>query len=67
MQRSKGGVCAAAEVRREDVCGAKRAQKGTSDGSRAEAESALERVQERNEEWENDPRWNDDVDEDEQA
>ena len=37
MQRSKGGVCAAAEVRREDVCGAKRAQKGTSDGSRAEA------------------------------
>ena len=29
-------------------------------GSREEAGHALERVAERNEEWENDPRWNDD-------
>ena len=30
----------------------------------AEAERALDKVEERNEEWENDPRWNDDVEED---
>lgn len=30
--------------------------------SRAEAEGALATVAERNEEWDNDPRWNDDVD-----
>ncbi|MDP3967932.1 MAG: hypothetical protein Q8Q02_06595 [Nocardioides sp.] len=30
----------------------------------AAAASALERVEERNEDWENDPRWNDDVDQD---
>jgi hypothetical protein len=29
-------------------------------GSEAEAARALEKVQERNEEWDNDPRWNDD-------
>jgi hypothetical protein len=28
--------------------------------SREEAEHALEKVQERNEEWDNDPKWNDD-------
>ncbi len=28
----------------------------------ADAERALERVAERNEEWDNDPRWNDDTD-----
>jgi hypothetical protein len=28
-------------------------------GSREEASRALERAQERNEEWDNDPRWND--------
>lgn len=28
--------------------------------SRQEAERALEKVQERNEEWDNDPAWNDD-------
>ncbi len=28
-----------------------------------EAEHALDRVAERNEEWENDPRWNDNVEE----
>ncbi len=27
----------------------------------AEASRALEKVQERNEEWDNDPRWNDDL------
>lgn len=27
----------------------------------AEAARALEKVQERNEEWDNDPKWNDDV------
>lgn len=27
--------------------------------TRAEAEHALERVEERNEEWDNDPNWND--------
>ncbi len=32
--------------------------------SQAEAENALEKVQERNEEWDNDPKWNDDVLED---
>jgi len=30
----------------------------------AEAARALEKVKERNEEWDNDPRWNDDVLED---
>jgi hypothetical protein len=30
----------------------------------AEAARALEKVKERNEEWDNDPRWNDDVVED---
>jgi hypothetical protein len=30
-------------------------------GSEDEASRALEKVQERNEEWENDPDWNDDV------
>ena len=30
----------------------------------AEAARALEKVKERNEEWDNDPRWNDDVHED---
>jgi len=30
-------------------------------GTRAEAEQALEKVAERNEEWDNDPRWNDDL------
>jgi hypothetical protein len=29
--------------------------------TREEAERALERVEERNEEWDNDPRWNDDL------
>ena len=29
--------------------------------TRAEAERALERVAERNEAWDNDPAWNDDV------
>ena len=29
--------------------------------SEAEATRALEKVQERNEEWDNDPAWNDDV------
>lgn len=29
-------------------------------GSREEAERALDRVAERNEEWDNDPNWNDD-------
>ena len=29
--------------------------------SEAEAARALEKVQERNEDWENDPDWNDDV------
>jgi hypothetical protein len=33
----------------------------------AEAANALERVEERNEDWENDPKWNDDVDEDDVA
>ena len=28
--------------------------------SRDEAEHALEKVQERNEDWDNDPKWNDD-------
>ena len=28
--------------------------------SREEAEHAMERVDERNEQWDNDPRWNDD-------
>jgi hypothetical protein len=28
--------------------------------TRAEAERALEKVQERNEEWDNDPNWSDD-------
>ncbi|GAB3197157.1 hypothetical protein GCM10027062_08220 [Nocardioides hungaricus] len=28
--------------------------------TRAEAERALEKAEERNEEWDNDPRWNDD-------
>lgn len=32
--------------------------------SEAEASRALEKVEERNEEWENDPNWNDDLDED---
>ena len=27
--------------------------------SRADAENAMERVQQRNEEWDNDPKWND--------
>ncbi len=31
--------------------------------TRTEAEHALDRVAERNEEWESDPRWNDDVEE----
>ncbi|WP_181311331.1 SPOR domain-containing protein [Nocardioides campestrisoli] len=31
----------------------------------AEAEQALERVQERNESWDNDPVWNDDDEDDE--
>ncbi len=31
-----------------------------------EAATALERVQERNEAWENDPAWNDDEDDEEQ-
>jgi hypothetical protein len=30
--------------------------------SEAEASRALEKVKERNEAWDNDPRWNDDVD-----
>jgi hypothetical protein len=30
----------------------------------AEAERALEKVEERNEEWDNDPRWNDELVED---
>jgi hypothetical protein len=30
----------------------------------AEASRALEKVKERNEEWDNDPRWNDDIGED---
>jgi hypothetical protein len=29
--------------------------------SEAEAERALEKVQERNEEWDSDPRWNDEL------
>jgi hypothetical protein len=29
-------------------------------GSREEAERALEKVQQRNEEWDNDPKWSDD-------
>lgn len=29
-------------------------------GSRQEAERALDKVRERNEEWDNDPAWNDD-------
>jgi hypothetical protein len=29
--------------------------------TREEAEHALEKVQERNEAWDNDPRWNDDL------
>jgi hypothetical protein len=29
-------------------------------GSREEAEHALEKVEERNERWDNDPNWNDD-------
>jgi hypothetical protein len=29
--------------------------------TREEAERALEKVEERNEEWDNDPRWNDDL------
>ncbi len=28
-------------------------------GSRGEAEQALEKVQQRNEEWDNDPKWKD--------
>ena len=32
--------------------------------SRGEAERALETAEERNEAWDNDPVWNDDVDED---
>lgn len=36
-------------------------------GSEAEAAGALEKVEERNEDWENDPRWNDDVDENDVA
>lgn len=31
----------------------------------AEAEQALERVEERNEAWDNDPAWNDDLDDEE--
>lgn len=34
--------------------------------SREEASQALAKVEERNERWDNDPRWNDDLDEDEQ-
>jgi hypothetical protein len=30
-------------------------------GTREEAEHALEKAAERNEEWESDPRWNDDL------
>ncbi len=30
--------------------------------TRAEAQNALEKVAERNEDWDNDPRWNDDAD-----
>lgn len=30
--------------------------------TRQEAEHALERVEERNEAWDNDPKWNDDAD-----
>jgi hypothetical protein len=30
-------------------------------GTREEAERALEKVRERNEAWDNDPRWNDDI------
>ena len=30
--------------------------------TRQEAEQALERVEERNEAWDNDPKWNDDAD-----
>lgn len=30
-------------------------------GSHAEASRALDKVEERNEEWDNDPDWNDDV------
>ena len=33
--------------------------------SREEASQALARVEERNESWDNDPRWNDDLDDDE--
>ncbi|MGH3385385.1 MAG: hypothetical protein ACRDO1_12450 [Nocardioidaceae bacterium] len=33
-------------------------------GSEAEASRALEKVEERNEEWDNDPNWNDDALED---
>ena len=29
--------------------------------TREEAERAMERVEERNESWDNDPRWNDDL------
>lgn len=32
--------------------------------SKAEASRALEKVEERNEEWDNDPAWNDDQQED---
>ena len=32
--------------------------------SEAEASRALEKVKERNEEWDNDPKWNDDLAED---
>ncbi|WP_110240015.1 hypothetical protein [Nocardioides gilvus] len=32
--------------------------------SQAEAARALEKVEERNEQWETDPNWNDDLDED---
>jgi hypothetical protein len=32
--------------------------------TRAEAEHALDKVEERNEEWEHDPKWNDNADED---
>jgi len=37
------------------------AETGAEDATRAEAERALDKVAARNEGWDNDPRWNDEL------
>jgi hypothetical protein len=48
----------------EGVDGCKNADRLGPYGSAAEASRALDRVEERNEDWDNDPDWNDDALED---